>query len=170
MTLVRLVSLALVAGAFAGLGCSSSDSGSQLPSVKDGGGDTKVTPADTKPAVQDTNPGSTDTGPVDCTTQPDFKTCSDCFAGQYQAGVKPLNDILTCIFDVACFTTCDGASAGGTAPATKDACDVGTASSANCTTCQKCAQGATCKAQATACGGEPDCIALNKALQTCPTN
>lgn len=124
MKLVRLVSVALVAGAFAAIGCSSSE-----PTVfvkgDTGLGDTKVTdtgstPNDTAVADTGTLPGACDvTAGVNCTTAGcgDANKCFECMSNGdkagYQAYVTALTGACACKTGATCYSTCSATQVCG---------------------------------------------------------
>jgi hypothetical protein len=118
---------------------------------------------------------------ADCTQCADFNTCAMCEQGNHPEGSMVFNDLITCVYCTACYTVCDGSTAGCTAaPTTMDACDgampdpmgPGCIDSTNtpATGCIPCAEAATCKPKVDACKADTDCVAFNQALQNCPTN
>jgi hypothetical protein len=108
-------------------------------------------------------------------------TCLTCNETAHPTGAMLLNDLLNCIFCTACYTVCESASQAGLcmmAPATKDACDMGTPSMPGAgacgngmTGCAHCSQqmGASCYASNQACAKNTDCVAFDTAIQACPT-
>jgi hypothetical protein len=170
MKLVRLLSLALVAGAFGGLGCSSSSSGTTVYVKTDGGTDTKVT-SDTGGATNPTTNPPTDSGGtppgacdvdagVNCSTAScgDSNSCFDCVISAdtagYQAYVTALTSACACAAGSTCYSACNGTDVCGGANTTHTACVTcvnGLASSDAClTTFQtKCQANSACVAFAT---------------------
>src|SRR5690242_11668098 len=70
----------------------------------------------------------------DCTQCADFNTCAMCEQGNHPEGSMTFNNLVTCVYCTACYTVCDGTDAGCMmAPASKDACDMGTPSTATMT-------------------------------------
>lgn len=115
-----------------------------------------------------TSGGGSDGGPPPdpCFKQPSFQDCASCEMPKHPTGYMLLSDLETCIECTACYTICDGASAGcAMPPAVKSACDTG-----ECGMCSNCAQMADCKTEATACSNNPDCLLLNMILMSCPPN
>ncbi len=100
-----------------------------------------------------------------CTTE---ATCNMCYSAVHQAGVNDYNNFISCLICDACYTVCMGSAESFCtgAPATKDACDIGT-TTAQCQTCVMCAEGATCKTEAATCMANTDCKALLSVM--CPT-
>jgi hypothetical protein len=101
------------------------------------------------------------TSPVtidDCTSCATQKLCLHCAGSVDSAGVNHFNDLFSCIFCRACYTTCDGATENCTAaPITVDACDVGTPGMTTCDACQNCSATSTCSTEFTACMGDAQC-------------
>jgi hypothetical protein len=104
-----------------------------------------------------------------------------CEEGNHPQGAQVFNDLLDCVYCTACYTVCDGMTAGcAAAPTSMDACDKSTPdpmgpgcidTTANpATGCIPCAEGGTCKPKVDACKASSDCVAFNNALQACPTN
>lgn len=117
----------------------------------------------------------------DCSQCADFQTCASCEEKNNPQGAQLFDALLDCLYCTACYTVCDGASSGcQMAPATMDACDddapdpYGPGCDGQMTNpptgCIPCAEAATCKDPLDACKNSPDCVALNTALQACPTN
>lgn len=133
MKLVRLLALALVAGAFGGLGCSSSSTGGVI-TVKDSGADTKVTdtasPA-TDGGVKDTGtaPGACDVDAgANCSTAScgDSNTCFECVinadSAGYQAYVTALTSACACATGSTCYSACSTTQVCGGANTDTTAC------------------------------------------------
>jgi hypothetical protein len=101
----------------------------------------------------------------DCNQSPDATSCNACYQKQYPGGIAAYNDVATCIFCSACYTTCESATSAtfcAGAPACPDPCDMGTPGTPACDTCQTCASAGSgsCASVVQTCLSNPDCKAL----------
>src|SRR5262249_52881022 len=107
----------------------------------------------------------------DCASCTDNNSCSQCWATTHQAGVQDYNNAIMCLACTACYnvvqeTTTDCPNGP---PNPKDPCDMGTPGDMTAIqACVMCAQMGSCKAQVTACTNDPDCVAIDQGLPTCP--
>lgn len=116
-----------------------------------------------------------DCGSVDCTSEPDFASCSNCFAEQYPGGAAIYNALVDCVICVACYTVCQGMSGSQScpmAPAMTDPCDGDMADPALCGDtfmgCIACGIGGSCADEVTSCQNDAECVEFATAIGNCP--
>ena len=108
-------------------------------------------------------PGCTD--PSDCTTCTTGDSCNQCYSMEYQAGVMDYNNLVSCVFCSACYTTCQSAMnapfcMGAPTTTTRD---TGTPGMTACSACQMCSiktGTGSCATELAACMNDADCKAL----------
>jgi hypothetical protein len=99
------------------------------------------------------------------------QACANACAMKSPNGIADFNALVDCTFGDgtttvgACGTACSGPSPACTDGGT----NYGAASKATCTTCQNTefAAGGCCATEATTCGGNADCVALNTCISMC---
>ena len=92
----------------------------------------------------------------------------------FGGGVTEFQAVLTCVFCVGCYDSCEGINKGcQTPPATVAPCD---AQGLDCTACTVCTTSdasppnpeGVCASTVHACDADPECVSLRACAETCP--